>query len=153
MIVRKLRLQRGWSQEQLAEIAGLSTRTIQRLERGQTSSIETMNALAAVFEVDRSILETGGTNMNGDTGISSGERDAIRYVKGLKEFYSHVLMYAIFVIAFGLARGFTDPLILWGAIGWGLGVVLHALIAHEVFNFFGPRWEKRQIERRLGRKL
>ena len=34
MIVRKLRLQRGWSQEQLAEMSGLSTRTIQRIERG-----------------------------------------------------------------------------------------------------------------------
>lgn len=32
MIVRKLRLQRGWSQEQLATLTGLSVRTIQRIE-------------------------------------------------------------------------------------------------------------------------
>lgn len=38
MIIRKLRLQRGWSQEQLAELTGLSTRTIQRIERGQPCS-------------------------------------------------------------------------------------------------------------------
>ncbi|WP_198677174.1 helix-turn-helix transcriptional regulator [Aliidiomarina iranensis] len=30
MIVRKLRLKRGWSQSQLAEMAGVTTRTIQR---------------------------------------------------------------------------------------------------------------------------
>ncbi|WP_428831123.1 helix-turn-helix domain-containing protein, partial [Campylobacter coli] len=30
MIVRKLRLQRGWSQDQLATMTGLSVRTIQR---------------------------------------------------------------------------------------------------------------------------
>jgi transcriptional regulator with XRE-family HTH domain len=33
MIVRKLRLQRGWTQEHLAELTGLSVRSIQRLER------------------------------------------------------------------------------------------------------------------------
>jgi transcriptional regulator with XRE-family HTH domain len=32
MLIQKLRLQRGWSQEQLAELSGLSVRTIQRLE-------------------------------------------------------------------------------------------------------------------------
>ncbi|MDO5896711.1 helix-turn-helix domain-containing protein [Agrobacterium sp. Azo12] len=56
MLIQKLRLQRGWSQEQLATISGLSTRTIQRLERGQPASLETMNTLAAVFEVDLSQL-------------------------------------------------------------------------------------------------
>ena len=40
MLVQKLRLQRGWSQEQLAELSGLSVRTIQRIERGQVASTE-----------------------------------------------------------------------------------------------------------------
>ncbi|CAM4169684.1 XRE family transcriptional regulator [Vibrio agarivorans] len=35
MIIRKLRLKRGWTQEQLAELSGLSIRTVQRIERGQ----------------------------------------------------------------------------------------------------------------------
>ncbi len=35
MLIQKLRLQRGWSQEDLAALSGLSVRTIQRLERGQ----------------------------------------------------------------------------------------------------------------------
>ncbi|EXF41780.1 hypothetical protein N035_002290 [Klebsiella pneumoniae EGD-HP19-C] len=33
--VKQLRLQRAWSQEQLAEMAGLSVRTIQRIENGE----------------------------------------------------------------------------------------------------------------------
>ena len=33
MLIPKLRLQRGWSQEQLAELRGLSVRTIQRTVR------------------------------------------------------------------------------------------------------------------------
>ena len=57
MMIQKLRLQRGWSQQQLAEMSGLSTRTIQRLENGNSASIESLKSLAAVFEVDFSILQ------------------------------------------------------------------------------------------------
>ncbi|ELE5519572.1 helix-turn-helix transcriptional regulator, partial [Salmonella enterica] len=32
---RQMRLARAWSQEQLAEMAGLSTRTVQRIENGE----------------------------------------------------------------------------------------------------------------------
>lgn len=49
--VKQLRLQRAWSQEQLAEMAGLSVRTIQRIENGERPGLETLSALAAVFEV------------------------------------------------------------------------------------------------------
>lgn len=42
MLVQKLRLQRGWSQEQLAIVSGLSVRTIQRIDRGQSASLETL---------------------------------------------------------------------------------------------------------------
>ena len=52
MLVQKLRLQRGWSQSQLAELSGLSTRTIQRIESGQSASTETLKSLASVFEID-----------------------------------------------------------------------------------------------------
>ena len=40
MNVRKLRLQRNWSQEQLALLSGLSIRTIQRIERGQAPNAD-----------------------------------------------------------------------------------------------------------------
>jgi len=56
-LLRELRLQRGMSQETLAEAAGLSTRTVQRLERGGLASMETAMALAAVFDTDRAALE------------------------------------------------------------------------------------------------
>lgn len=49
--LKSLRLEKGWSQEQLAEISGLSERTVQRAERGETPSLETLRALAASFEL------------------------------------------------------------------------------------------------------
>jgi len=50
--VRDLRQARSWAQAQLAEIAGVSLRTVQRLERDGHCSPETLLAIAAAFEID-----------------------------------------------------------------------------------------------------
>ncbi len=50
--IKKERTQRAWSQQQLAEVADLSVRTIQRLEGGSKASFETVQALAAAFNLD-----------------------------------------------------------------------------------------------------
>jgi transcriptional regulator with XRE-family HTH domain len=50
--IRALRIQRGWTQEQLAEIAGISLRTVQRAESANSAAFETMKAIAAAFEKD-----------------------------------------------------------------------------------------------------
>lgn len=42
----------GWSQETLAEISGLTARTIQRVEKGETSSTDTRRALARAFQIE-----------------------------------------------------------------------------------------------------
>ena len=55
-LVRKLRCDKQWSQEQLADACGLNLRTIQRLEKSGKASFESTNALSAVFEVDSSTL-------------------------------------------------------------------------------------------------
>ena len=47
--LRFLREQRGWSQEQLADVSGLSARTIQRVEASGAASLETRMALAAAL--------------------------------------------------------------------------------------------------------
>lgn len=55
-LIRKYRTERLWSQEQLAEMSGLGLRTIQRLEARGSGSLESIKALAAVFEVDPDTL-------------------------------------------------------------------------------------------------
>lgn len=154
MIVRKLRLQRGWSQEQLAELTGLSVRTIQRVERGATPGLETAKSLASVFEVDLSTFQPGDSDVSDLTEtVSEDEKSAIQYVKGIKEFYTHLFMFVVFAITLLVFRDSSDPMIRWGLLGWGAGVVVHGLVAFEKINFIGPNWEKRQVEKRLGRKL
>ncbi|MCO7189593.1 MULTISPECIES: helix-turn-helix domain-containing protein [unclassified Pseudoalteromonas] len=155
MIIRKLRLQRGWSQEQLATLSGLSIRTIQRIERGQSPSLESLKSLAAVFETDVADLKEEPNDMNHET-ISHQEQRVIEQVRAIKDFYSHLITYVLVnAVLFGI-NIFTSPEYIWAwwpALGWGIGLLSHWASAFEVFDLFGAQWEKRQIEKRLGRKL
>jgi transcriptional regulator with XRE-family HTH domain len=54
--IRAERERRAWSQEQLAEVTGVSLRTVQRVETSGSASFETARALAAVFEVEVALL-------------------------------------------------------------------------------------------------
>jgi DNA-binding XRE family transcriptional regulator len=49
-VIKMFREMRQWSQEQLADVAGLSTRTVQRIETGKPSDLDTRRALARAFE-------------------------------------------------------------------------------------------------------
>lgn len=49
VLVRTFREMRKWSQEQLAEISGPNSRTVQRIEKGEPSSVDTRRALARAF--------------------------------------------------------------------------------------------------------
>ena len=59
-LVLEQRLRRAWTQEHLAKISGLSHRTIQRVEREGSGSMETKKALAATFEIDACDLDYEG---------------------------------------------------------------------------------------------
>lgn len=50
--IKKLRDQKCWSQLQLSEMAGISLRTLQRVEAKSVASQETIKSIAAVLEVD-----------------------------------------------------------------------------------------------------
>jgi transcriptional regulator with XRE-family HTH domain len=152
MIVRKLRLQRGWTQAHLASLTGLGVRSIQRIERGCSISLDTQSALAAVFEVDRSTFQPGEAVMSEFPIVDAAEAEAIQYVKGQKEFYQHLAIYLLVTPVFALLWG-ADQRFFGTAVGWGIGVVVHALQAFEWVRFNVEGWEKRQVEKRLGRPL
>jgi transcriptional regulator with XRE-family HTH domain len=54
--VRELRIQRGWTQQHLADACAVSLRTVQRIERDGNAATETVSALCAVFDVEREQL-------------------------------------------------------------------------------------------------
>lgn len=163
MIIRKLRLQRGWSQEQLSQMSGLSIRTIQRVERGHKAGLESLKSLAAVFEVELTSLqqEPEMTNNKPSSELNQArltleEEQAIEYVRGIKEFYNHATVFAIVIPLLFIINVYLTPSYMWVwwcILGWGIGLVSHAVSSFEVFSIFDAKWEKKQIEKRLGRDL
>ena len=55
----QLRNARAWSQQHLADVSGLSLRTIQRIEKTQSASHDSIGALASVFETTPDALLMG----------------------------------------------------------------------------------------------
>ena len=156
MLVQKLRLQRGWSQQQLAELSGLNVRTIQRIDKGQEPSVESLKSLAAVFNVEFSTLkEQGMVNVINES-QSAEEILAFNQVRKLKGFYIHLAQYVLVVVLLAVINALTTPnrwWVQWVVMGWGVGVFFHWLQISERFSLFGSTWEKEQVEKRLGRKL
>lgn len=170
MLIQKLRLQRGWSQQQLAELSGLSARTIQRLENGQPASPESLKALAAVFEVDFAQLKPesamSATSLEASSLpaqtvpaadlASAEERLAYRQVRKLRAFYVHLFQYLLVCSVLTAVNLLTSTRYLWVGwvwMGWGIGVASHALGTFGLVPFLGAGWEKREVEKRLGRPL
>jgi transcriptional regulator with XRE-family HTH domain len=156
MLIQKYRLQRGWSQEQLAELSGLSTRTIQRLERGQTPSLESLKALAAVFDVDLSRLKEPEMDAPLNNDFRADEALALAHVRKIKGFYIHLAQYVVIVAALAALNLIVSPRylwVVWVAAGWGLGVLIHGLRVFGRIPFLDAQWERREVEKYLGREL
>lgn len=117
--VREYRLARAWSQEQLAEMAGLSTRTIQRIENGDPPSLETLSALAAVFEINVTDLTDAPAN-NGEA-LDSYISDARQQLAAESRFYRSLFSAVVVCALLYVLNHFTAPndrWSLWVAAIW-----------------------------------
>lgn len=155
MNIQKLRLQRGWSQEQLAALSGVSVRTIQRLETGQPPSLETRKALGAVFGINP-FEETPPDMPATTTSPTPEEQLAFRHVRRVKGFYIHATQYVLvnsLLIAINLLTWHHYFWAIWPILGWGIGLASHGLRTFDAIPFLSGDWEKRAVEQRLGRKL
>lgn len=56
--VRTVRGFKHWTQQHLADTAGIQLRTVQRVETGDGASLDTLQALAAAFDIDVATLQT-----------------------------------------------------------------------------------------------
>ncbi|ALS96889.1 helix-turn-helix domain-containing protein [Lacimicrobium alkaliphilum] len=56
-LVLKMRKDRAWSQDELAIASGLNLRTIQRIEKEATASLQSIKALASTFDMNIRDLE------------------------------------------------------------------------------------------------
>ncbi|MFY0594386.1 helix-turn-helix domain-containing protein [Roseivirga sp.] len=99
--LKNLRLARHWSQEELAESSGLSTRTIQRIERGHKVDIGSIKLLAKSFNVEVNDL------LGGDTDVSLGSSNTgLNFVSAPKKVASFyfALLFALITITLKLYK-------------------------------------------------
>lgn len=139
--LKKLRLENHWSQEQLAEMCGLSIRTIQRIEKGENANLETIKALASVFETD--IADSKKKN---EIAQVIKEEEYYQKVKGFYKF----LFIAIFSLIVHFILALYDSslwiIFFWVLISW---LVIIGIYSINSFNFFGDNWKKKLIEKKF----
>ncbi|MBL1420907.1 MAG: helix-turn-helix domain-containing protein [Alphaproteobacteria bacterium] len=159
MKIRNLRLSHGWSQEQLAEMSGVSSRTIQRLERGGNASLESMKCLAAVFEIDINQLN-GDIEMSEESAASlTGAQDdkmndAIERVTEIKRLYMHAgvfILVGMVALILDESRNLGGSGVFYIVSGWGVVFLLHLIyvVLNPSINQMVGNWEKRQIQKQL----
>lgn len=134
MHVKALRQSRGWSQEVLAELSGLSVRTIQRVERGEPASQDTITALAHVFDEPLS-SESSGENMTDQTMTHTTSQEEQGTTP--TQFYTHLSIYILVHIALVYINITLTPSFYWVVItllGWGAGLAGHAIMTFKPFS-------------------
>ncbi len=142
--IKKMRLERHWSQDQLAEMSGLSIRTIQRIENGGNAGLESLKSLAAVFEIN--IADSD----------KKEEMEQIRkeeeYVQNVKGFYK-LLAVAILSLVAPFIIAVNDSshwnVFLWILLSWGVLLGIYSL---NVFDFFGEEWKRKMIRNKFKKK-
>ena len=144
MNIRELRKQKYWSQDQLAQMSGLSIRTIQRIERDQKAGLESLKALSAVFDIEISELQREAVDA---VGIITAEQDdqtrKEAYTEGVKGIYKLAGL-----AIFSLITTFVfvvDDTTGWGFIGlmaasWAVIIGVYAL---NTFDLFGDEWKNK----------
>lgn len=156
MIVQEMRLKNGWSQQQLADISGLNVRTVQRIEQGQSASLESFKALGAAFNVDFSQLQEDTVRNIVSTPEQTEVFLAFRQVRKLRGLYTHLISYVLVMSGLTAINLILTPHQIWfifPLLGWGVGILSHAVSVLDILPWFGPEWERRQVEKKLGRRL
>ncbi|MFT5848393.1 helix-turn-helix domain-containing protein [Psychroserpens sp.] len=142
--IKKMRLERHWSQDQLSEMSGLSIRTIQRIENGENAGLESLKSLAAVFEI--SITDSDKTK----------EIEQIRkeeeYVQNVKGFYKLLVISILsLVVPFIIAVNDSSNWIVffWILLSWGVILGIYSL---NVFDLYGEEWKRKMINKKFKKK-
>ena len=88
--------------------------------------------------------------------VRPDEALALAHVRKVKSFYVHLTQYLIVISILAVVNLTSYPNYLWfvwPALGWGLGLLAHGAAVFNVLPFLDGAWERRQVEKFLGRKL
>ena len=127
MKIKRWREERHWSQEHVAEMAGIGLRTLQRIENGESASRESVMALAAAFNVDIGALVDDPVKQKA---IAAQEK-ATKGLAALRlSFMIHMASYIFGMIIFAaisLGDGAPGYAMLAPSLWWTVGLAGHGL--------------------------
>lgn len=158
--MKRLRINKRWSQEQLAHLSGLNVRTIQRVEKGKRVGLETLKSLAAVFEIStdeliHAIENEKQPSQKEDVDIANAQsmrNDAHEKVKSIKYFYAStaflIAIFLLFMLPNYNGGENLGPLIVV-FISFSVLIVGHAF---HVFQPFGEKWEQEKVSKILSQQ-
>ena len=123
--IRRWREERHWSQEHLADLAGIGVRTVQRIETGGQASRETLMALAAAFDVDALALCID-PEAKAEEIVQSKNRKTVADLR--LSFLIHLAGYVCGMIVFaGISLGLGAFVMKWATIWWTVGLAGHGV--------------------------
>lgn len=76
------------------------------------------------------------------------EREARKRVRALRDFYSHAATYAavnVLLVVINLMQGSGYFWAIWPILGWGIGLVSHAISVYGTSGIGGKEWEERKV--------
>lgn len=128
MTLKQIRQNKGWTQDHLAQVSGVSVRTIRRLERGGNAGAETLQSLAAAIDCEVADLVQARAPV--------AQEDPV-YAQHLKGFRADWISAAIAIPALLLFNCIVTPGQFWMIYviaGWGLGLAMHAALVFLVYR-------------------
>ncbi len=121
--IKRWREERMWSQEHLADLAGIGLRTVQRIENGGNASQDSVMALAAAFNVDVVAITM---NPEAEAAISAQNSLDEKAATVRLSFWIHLASWVIGMAVFAaISIGEGAPVMLWPAIWWTVGLISH----------------------------
>ena len=145
--VKQLRLARALSQEQLAQLSSLSTRTIQRIENNEVPSLETLSALASVFNVSVSELTSEPLleSYELDSRIEEAKKRVNDEIKLLKNIIIAIIVCAVLYTVNSFYTPQRDWPI-WVMSIWG-GLLAIKVIRLFLLDKFFRQWQHKRLLR------
>ena len=142
--IKKMRLERHWSQDQLAEMSGLSIRTVQRIENGEHAGLESLKSLAAVFEIN-----IADSDKNVEMEQIRKEEEYIQNIKGFYKLLAVAILSLVVPFILAVSDSSNWNVFLWILLSWGVLLGIYSL---NVFDFFGDEWKRKLIKKRFKKK-
>lgn len=139
--IKKMRLERHWSQDQLAEMSGLSIRTIQRIENGENAGLESLKSLAAVFEINIT-----DSDKNQEMEQIRKEEEYVQNVKGFYKLLAIAILSLVVPLVLAIIDSSNWNIFLWMIPSW---LVLLGIYSLNVFDFFGDEWKRKLIKNKF----